>query len=401
MTAEYKIWKKILFSGLLLFLFVWLGRVNAGASWVQNSDGTYSWYTSSGVLVKNQWIDNGNYYVNSKGVRVTGRNKINGSYYFFSKSSGQLIRGTWIKSGTSYYYAQDNGILCTGGRYKIGNYYYFFGSAGKRKTGLRKIGSKKYYFDDSSGRMVTKTWVPLNGKYYYFNKNGVMKKNKWVGSRYVGSDGASLTGLQTIDGKIYYFDPSTRKKITDTTKTINGVTYEFSSSGVGKVKEEDTSTPTDTRGTSKYSMESTYYSDPVVSDEELLAAIIYCEAGNQSSAGQLAVGLVILNRVRDSGFPNTFAEVIYQKSQFSPAADGSLTKALKGTTTVTAACRNAATAVMSYYNSNTTSYTVTYNGNSYEFSDYLFFCTPSAYVSNNLSASYITIGGHRFFKTWK
>lgn len=55
-----------------------------------------------------------------------------------------------------------------------------------------------------------------------------------------------------------------------------------------------------------------------------LSRIIYCESGNQSLAGKIAVGNVVLNRVNDPKFPNTIYDVIFQKNQFSPAASGSI-----------------------------------------------------------------------------
>lgn len=47
-----------------------------------------------------------------------------------------------------------------------------------------------------------------------------------------------------------------------------------------------------------------------------LAQNIYFEAGNQSFAGKLAVGDVVMNRVNDSQFPNEVCEVIYQSEKF-------------------------------------------------------------------------------------
>lgn len=47
---------------------------------------------------------------------------------------------------------------------------------------------------------------------------------------------------------------------------------------------------------------------------DLLAKIVYLEAGNQSLLGQRAVVSVILNRVMDDAFPNTIEDVIYQKN---------------------------------------------------------------------------------------
>lgn len=64
-------------------------------------------------------------------------------------------------------------------------------------------------------------------------------------------------------------------------------------------------------------------------DLDLLAAIVYCEAGNQSYQGKLAVANVVLNRVEDKKFPNTIKGVIYAPRQFSPARNGRLSKALR------------------------------------------------------------------------
>lgn len=56
--------------------------------------------------------------------------------------------------------------------------------------------------------------------------------------------------------------------------------------------------------------------------KELLASIIFCEAGNQPYEGQVAVGAVVMNRVQSEAFPDTIEEVIYQSGQFSPASSG-------------------------------------------------------------------------------
>ncbi|MFI3200784.1 MAG: cell wall hydrolase [Eubacteriales bacterium] len=59
-----------------------------------------------------------------------------------------------------------------------------------------------------------------------------------------------------------------------------------------------------------------------VSDLDLLAALIYCEAGGESYEGKLAVGAVVMNRVRSPGYPNTIFGVIYASGQFTPAMNG-------------------------------------------------------------------------------
>ena len=72
------------------------------------------------------------------------------------------------------------------------------------------------------------------------------------------------------------------------------------------------------------------------SDLDLLAAIIWCEAGNQSYDGMVAVGQVVMNRVASSSFPNTISEVLNQPGQFTPASAGTLQAALASGVNATA-----------------------------------------------------------------
>ncbi len=59
-------------------------------------------------------------------------------------------------------------------------------------------------------------------------------------------------------------------------------------------------------------------------DRDLLACLIYCEAGGEPYTGQVAVGAVVVNRMRSAAFPNSMVGVIYQKKQFSPVGSGRL-----------------------------------------------------------------------------
>ena len=64
----------------------------------------------------------------------------------------------------------------------------------------------------------------------------------------------------------------------------------------------------------------------VRANQELMASIIYCEAGNQPYEGQVAVGAVIMNRVKSGRYPDSIEAVIYQSGQFGPAATGWLNR---------------------------------------------------------------------------
>ena len=62
----------------------------------------------------------------------------------------------------------------------------------------------------------------------------------------------------------------------------------------------------------------------------LLGALIYCEAGNQPYEGMVAVGAVVMNRVKSGAYPNTIHSVIYASGQFTPAMTGKVAKAYEG-----------------------------------------------------------------------
>ena len=57
---------------------------------------------------------------------------------------------------------------------------------------------------------------------------------------------------------------------------------------------------------------------------ELLARLIHGEARGEPYVGMVAVGAVVLNRVKSSRFPNTIAGVVYQNGAFDAVTDGQI-----------------------------------------------------------------------------
>lgn len=108
---------------------------------------------------------------------------------------------------------------------------------------------------------------------------------------------------------------------------------------------------------------------PQYSDLKYLAAIVYCESGNQCMAGQQAVAIVVMNRVRSGNFPNDIYSVLYQSGQFTPASSGSLNKGLSmyDNGTLPQNCIDAANYAL------TGNTSVTYNDETRDISDYYFF----------------------------
>lgn len=78
-----------------------------------------------------------------------------------------------------------------------------------------------------------------------------------------------------------------------------------------------------------------------ISDIQLMARAINGEARGEPYEGQVAVGAVILNRVKDSRFPNTISGVIYQAGAFTAVSDGQINAAISENSTVYKAARDA------------------------------------------------------------
>ena len=132
---------------------------------------------------------------------------------------------------------------------------------------------------------------------------------------------------------------------------------------------------------------------------DMLTAMIYCEARGESYEGQLAVGYVIMNRVRSSKFPNNLESVLRQSKQFEPAGSGRfdivLTAYWEGIPGVIG---------QSEWNSCQKAALVCVNSES-NVGESLFFRThaPVPQLAENLEAAgvaYWIIGNHIFYYSW-
>lgn len=121
----------------------------------------------------------------------------------------------------------------------------------------------------------------------------------------------------------------------------------------------------------------------------LLSSLIFCEAGSEPYAGKLAVGIVVMNRKASRNFPNTVKGVIYDKYQFGPARNGSLSRALSNydrgrfTSSNEKDSIKAAKAALSGVKK------VTYKGKTVNMNNYHYF-------SGRVSGARLTIANHQF-----
>ncbi|QWH15399.1 cell wall-binding protein (plasmid) [Bacillus mycoides] len=91
-----------------------------------------------------------------------------------------------------------------------GDDYFFADADGIFMTGWQDIEGKRYYFSPSTTQLITTSGYHIDGKYYHFNDDGSVKRSTWAedqhGLHYSDDSGASVEkGLREIDGKIYYF----------------------------------------------------------------------------------------------------------------------------------------------------------------------------------------------------
>ena len=130
--------------------------------WTEIDGATY-YFDQSGIMQKNQWIEDK--YIGPDGIMVTNQ-WVDDRYVDDS--------GNWVKNIFVY---QDG-------------WKYLYGDGSYAVNKFEVIDGSTYYFNNS-GYMVT-GWKVINGDWYYFNTAGVLLKNQWVGNYYVGSDGKML-----------------------------------------------------------------------------------------------------------------------------------------------------------------------------------------------------------------
>lgn len=145
------------------------------------------------------------YYFNAAGVRLTGwLNLLDGSgkiqRHFFSLTSGEMLKG----------------------KQRINNQTYLFDADGKMLTGLQTDPddpSKKLFLDPATGA----------------HKTGLVTDNDAEKSLYyLEPDGTLATGLKTLNGRIYYFDPLGAKPnaaVRNQKQEVSGDTFYFNAYG--------------------------------------------------------------------------------------------------------------------------------------------------------------------------
>lgn len=433
------------------------------AQW-QMIDGVYYYFDAEGWMTTGwQYVDGNWYYLDEQGRMTSGWKLLNGDWYYLNASgvmqTGMITVGgytyymneqgveqfAWVQTGglyDYYYFDFPSGRMVTGWKY-IDNQWYYFAADGKMQYGWQNIDGQRYYLGPS-GAMLT-GWQHLGAYCYYFNSQGHLMTGwqKIDGVQYyLYEDGRLHGGWLTQDGTTYYFHADGSQAfdewvgnqgvggryinkyghlVKNGTYSIGGYIYTFDSNGFCTGRDSRYITAADPLNGKSYRLEAQFATDPQigtdVTQEEFLASVLYTEAGNQGLAGQIAVGLVLLNRMESKSFPDSLNFVVYQSSQFEVARNGTLTKYLKAfrdndqsTLRVLKNARSQEAAakaleIMENHKNSGASRVIdgiTLPDGKTDF-DYLYFMTPSAFDSLGLDkekCDFMQYNGHVFFKNW-
>ncbi|MDU6208216.1 MAG: cell wall-binding protein [Clostridium perfringens] len=275
--SNYKGWKKIddewyYFNGNGTLKTGWLS-LGGKRYYLNDQDGN--------MVIGALAIEGKQYYFNSNGELIKktdwlkGKNLETGGicWYYFDEE-GNLQKGFKNIDGVNYYFTE-NGFMATGVqnvKQKDGNYklmlfsengkfidkagwyevkdgsndssWYYINSDYTLATGLKEINNKLYYFDPDSGMMISNKLQEVvmkdgSKKDYYFNNNGValinnegwqsQKENNKIMWQYLKNE-QSVSGLQEINGKTYYFNENTSYMETGVVDTGKGI-YLFDDNG--------------------------------------------------------------------------------------------------------------------------------------------------------------------------
>lgn len=179
------------------------------------------YFSAAGQTISEKWITDetgATYYYGAGGQPVTGEQVIDGKNYYFSSDGkqvkGRFVRGNGDKFNSYRYYDKTSGEMVSNqfmehNYYKKAIHWVYLGQDGWTVTGDQTIDGKPMYFYTDGGQ-ARKTIIMRDGKARYFDDDGVQVFNSFVtlddkAVYYLGADGYAVTGKQTINGKVYEF----------------------------------------------------------------------------------------------------------------------------------------------------------------------------------------------------
>lgn len=200
----------------------------------QKIDGNYYFFAGNGILYIDCWVWDGSkwYHPSYQGNLLTGWHQIGGNRMYHFAEDGTMDADKWVLAGTSWYYVGETGEMCRNKWIPSGKDWYYVGGNGAMCTDEWIQSGKYWYYVGKTGKMVT-GWQKIDGYWYIFRNDGVMltgwinKDGYWY---YLDPTGRMHTGWLKYKGEYYYMDPSTGR-MTTYFRTIDKVTYYFGADG--------------------------------------------------------------------------------------------------------------------------------------------------------------------------
>lgn len=223
-------------------------------------------------LTGEQTITGQEVYFDYKGIQIKG--DFSGESYsypdqtfYYDPNSGAKVRKEGLvqnKKGQTFYIKND-GSKFTGIREIDGNIYYFKAheAASPVDTGVLQKGisilleegqnsprsygygtptniTRRYYFDSITGQAVKNRYIKESDGWYYYGEDGnaIRPQDGEVNIDgqivYLYANGRQAKGELVLDnGVLRYYNPDSGARVSNTTLTINGMTYRFDENGVG------------------------------------------------------------------------------------------------------------------------------------------------------------------------
>ena len=200
-------------------------------------DGKFYFYTEDGTILKSQWVtyNDSQYYVDETGAAVSGfYTTPDGKTWYFQPGSGLPYaryglmiflenNNTPSYHYTFYYVDKDNGLI-KNNWVKTDKGWSWAGADGRFIEGwFTDPDGKTWYLtrDFRSGPPVIAKSVPVDGKLYFFDPSTGLLRNSWINMGHgveawywAGPDGAAISGwFKTPDGKTWYADPEHSNRV--------------------------------------------------------------------------------------------------------------------------------------------------------------------------------------------
>ena len=226
-------------NGKIYYFNPWSGEMYAGKE-AQINDKWYNFTNDGSASTGFTKLASGKtVYYNAQGQMQYGPQTINGKIYYFNPWSGEMYAGKEAQINDKWYNFTNDGSASTGFTKLASGKTVYYNAQGQMQYGPQTINGKIYYFNPWSGEMYAGKEAQINDKWYNFTNDGSasigftkLTSGKTV---YYNEQGQMQYGLQTINGKIYYFNPWSGEMYAGKEAQINDKWYNFTNDGSASI----------------------------------------------------------------------------------------------------------------------------------------------------------------------